>query len=43
MISKLSEILITNPNVTDVNVKDKKLITGKNGDKLGIIMQRCLN
>ena len=40
MVLKLPKLLTTYPNLDDINVKGRKLVFGKNGGKLGIIIQQ---
>lgn len=43
MVFKLPQLLTKNPNIGDFNIITKPLVLGKNGGKLGIIIQDVFN
>lgn len=43
LVLKLPQLLTKNPNIDDINIITKQLVLGKNGGKLGIIIQDVFN
>lgn len=43
MVLTLPQLLIKNPNIEDPNVIFKELVLGRNGGKLGVIIQDVFN
>ncbi len=40
--SRLPQLLTTTPNIKNIYVKDKLIVVGKNGGKIGLIIQDIL-
>jgi hypothetical protein len=43
LVFKLPQLLTKNPNLDDINIISKPIVMGKNGGKLGIIIQDVFN